>query len=79
LHSEVSEKGIQMTHKEIVRTLKPNACIEKTNEGFVVREHPEGRVIGSNRCEVQTWQSARMRLFSETVHSILSEIPAAEK
>jgi len=68
-----------MTHKEIVRTLKPNACIEKTDDGFIVRDHPEGRIIGASKFAVQAWQSARMRLFSETVHSILSEIPVAEK
>ncbi|HUD74472.1 MAG TPA: hypothetical protein VMQ76_05315 [Terracidiphilus sp.] len=68
-----------MTHKEIVRVIEPNACIEKTEVGYVVRKHPEGPIIGSNRYAPQAWQSARMRLFGETIRAILSEIPAATK
>lgn len=68
-----------MTHKQTVLALEPRACIEKTDGVWTVRKYADGPVIGTNRYEVQAWQSARMRLFSESIGNILSEIPVAQK
>ena len=65
-----------MTDKEVVRAIEPHACIEKGEGGWlVVRKHPEGRILGSGKDGAKAWHDARMRLFGETVGSLLSEIP----
>jgi hypothetical protein len=53
--------------------------MEKTETGWLVRKSPFGKVIGTSISQVQAWQSARMRLFSETIKGIISEIPAVDK
>lgn len=68
-----------MTHKEVVCAIKPRACIEKIENGWLVREHPEGRILGSAKFAVQAWQSARMKLFNENINIILSTIPVTTK
>ena len=69
-----------MTDKEAVRTTEPHACIERgIDDAWLVRKHPEGRIMGSGKDGAKAWHDARMRLFGESVGAILSEIPAAEK
>jgi hypothetical protein len=77
--SAVSQRGFEMTHKEIVQTIEPHACIEKADSGYLVRKHPEGRVIGTGRDGSKAWESARMNLFKENIYAALAEIPAATK
>lgn len=64
-----------MTHKEAVRSIEPNACVEKCDDGWLIRWHPEGRAPGGAKSPVQARQSARTRLFNETVSRIILEIP----
>jgi hypothetical protein len=68
-----------VTDKEAVRTIEPNACIEKQDDGFLVRRHPEGRALGGGVTAGKAWKAARMRLFGESVGNIISEIPVVEK
>lgn len=68
-----------MKDKEVVRIVEPCACVESHPDGWLVRSHPEGRIIGGGVTPEEAWRSARMRLFGETIDSILSEIPTAIK
>lgn len=69
-----------MTDKEVVRAIEPHACIEKGEGGaWLVRKHPEGRILGSGRDGAKAWHNARMNLFAGNVGAILSEIPVAGK
>ena len=69
-----------MNDKEAVRTIEPNACIERTLDGWDVREYPSGRrVIAHGSTPGRAWKAARMMLFGETIGGIISEIPVVEK
>jgi hypothetical protein len=63
-----------MTDKEVVRTIEPHAFVEKADDGWLVRRHPEGRSLGGGKTPGQAWHAARLNLFGESVRSIVSEI-----
>jgi hypothetical protein len=68
-----------MNDKEVVRMIEPHACIEHTEEGWLVRKHPEGCPLGGGHTLSHAWRAARMNLFRASISGILSEIPAVEK
>jgi hypothetical protein len=68
-----------MTDKQVVHTIEPTARIEKTETGWLVRKHSEGPVLGSGVKPERAWRAARLTLFSQSIKSILSEIPVVEK
>lgn len=72
-------KVSDMGDKEAVRILEPHACIEHTDDGWLVRKHPGGQVLGGGHTPSRAWRAARMNLFRASISGILSEIPAVEK
>lgn len=71
---------MRMTDKGVVRAIEPHACAEKGDGGvWLVRKHPEGRILGSGKDGAQAWRAARLNLFGESAQAILAEIPTATK
>lgn len=68
-----------MSDKEAVRALEPHATIDRTEEGYAIRKHPEGRVLGAGCAPAKAWRNARMNLFAASIGHILSAIPAKDK
>ena len=66
-----------MNDKEAVRCIEPNACIEKHDDGWLVRKHPEGRALGGGKTPGRAWHSARMTLFAGTIAPRLAETPGS--
>jgi hypothetical protein len=68
-----------VTDKEVVREIELSACIERVEDGWLVRKHPEGLILGGGKSGAAAWHAARMTLFGENIRAILSEIPVSEK
>ena len=67
---------MDLKDKEAVRMMEPHACVQKGEDGaWLVRKHPEGRILGAGRDGAGAWRAARLNLFGENVSAILSEIP----
>ena len=57
----------------------PRITIDVDDGTWLVRSHPEGRILGSGKDGAAAWHSARMRLLAENVGKILSEIPVKQR